>query len=139
MLNGQVFQTEFIHFLKSISKQMNINIAGDIDICVSKQSRQNLDIHALAIAVCSKRRPKDMFSLVQAHPASRHACFAWSLKDSFGLNQNACFADSTESAFSFSDIPSILHPVLARLDSAWQRNYTASRGYMPQMTAWEGT
>ena len=43
---------------------MNIDVIRDIYISMSEQLGKNLDIHALIIAVCSERMPKDMFSPV---------------------------------------------------------------------------
>lgn len=53
-----------IHFIKPISKQVNIEVVGDIHVCVSQQSGENLHINALVVAVCGKSVPEYVFPSV---------------------------------------------------------------------------
>ena len=53
-----------VHLIESIAIQVNVDVVGDIYIGMSEQLGKNLDVHALVIAVCSERMPKDMFASV---------------------------------------------------------------------------
>ena len=43
---------------------MNIDVVRNVHIRMPEQLGKNLDVHALVVAVCSERMPKDMFSPV---------------------------------------------------------------------------
>ena len=53
-----------IHFIKPISIQVNIEVVGDIYVCVSQQAGENLHVNAFVIAIRGECVPEYVFSSV---------------------------------------------------------------------------
>ena len=53
-----------IHFIKPISIQVNIEVVGDIHVCVPQQAGKYLHVNALVIAIRGERVPEYVFSSV---------------------------------------------------------------------------
>ena len=53
-----------IHFIKAIAIQVNIEVVGDVHVCVSQQSGENLHIHPFVIAIRGECVPEYVFPSV---------------------------------------------------------------------------